>query len=117
MAIATSVSSTGKGGLPGRDLQPALQHCRVYFYPLCDLLSQKLCPLFCSFLPQSSYPVPSGSELAPPPLSLFCFFIVAVDRWGMWGGGGRAECNPILFALAGWKQMPTGGWQGLVIGR
>lgn len=51
MAIATSVSSPGKGGLPGRDLQPALRHSRVYFYPLCYLLSQKLCPL--SFVPFS----------------------------------------------------------------
>lgn len=88
MAIATSVSSPGKGGLPGRHLQPALWHCPVYFYPLCDLSQKPV--LFCSFLPpsQSSSPVPSGSGLAPPPLSLFSFFIVVVDSWGMRGEGG-----------------------------
>lgn len=77
MAIATSVSSPGKGGLPGRDLQPALRHCPVYFYPLCDL-SQKPCPH--SFVPFSL------SVLIP------CAF---------WFWVGPSSSLPILFLYSG----------------
>lgn len=103
MAIATSVSSPGKGGLPGRDLQPALQRCRLYFYPLCDLLSQKLCPL--SFVPFSlSVLIPCAFWFWVGPsssLSLFSFFIVAVDRWGDVGGRGRSVTPSYLLLLGG----------------
>lgn len=53
MAIATSVSPPGRGGLPGRDLQPTLWHSRVHFYLFFVISSPKSCVFFFCFLSPS----------------------------------------------------------------
>lgn len=94
MAIATSVSPPGRGGLPCRDLQPTLWHSRLYFYPFFVISSSKSCVLSLLFSFSLSFPVPpSRSGLAPPPLSLSSFFILAVARRR------RGGVTPVLSAL------------------